>query len=279
MKKRNLTSIPYIIWMLIFILVPILLVLFFSLTDKKLYEMGQIKLTLDNFQKFYQPGYLKVLKKSIVLAVEATVICLILGYPMAYIISKQNAKKRNIMSLLFVLPMWINFLLRTYAWMTLLSKNGIINTFLKWAGLPALNIMYTDGAVLLGMVYNFLPFMILPIYSVLVKLDKDFLEASYDLGGDNIHTFRKVILPLSLPGVITGITMVFMPAVSTFAISKLLGGGKYTLIGNLVERQFLAEDNWHFGSAISIILMVMILVSMAITNKFDQDGEGGGGLW
>lgn len=279
MKKRNLTSLPYIIWMLIFILVPILLVLFFSLTDEKLYETGQIKFTIDNFKRFNNPLYLKVLKKSLILAIQSTVICLILGYPMAYILSKQSPKKRNIMSLLFVLPMWINFLLRTYAWMTILSKNGIINSFLKWLGLPTLSLMYNDGAVLLGMVYNFLPFMILPIYSVLVKLDKNLLEASYDLGGDSIHTFRKVIFPLSIPGVITGITMVFMPAVSTFVISRFLGGGKYTLIGNLVERQFLSADNWHFGSAISIILMVMILIAMAITNKFDQDGEGSGGLW
>lgn len=279
MKKRSIASLPYILWMLIFILAPILLVLFFSLTDEKSYELGQIKFTIENFKRFYDPLYLNVLKKSVILAVEATVICLILGYPMAFILSKQSPKKRNVMSLLFILPMWINFLLRTYAWMTLLSKNGIINTFLVWLGLPKLNLMYNDGAVLLGMVYNFLPFMILPIYSVLVKLDKSFLEASYDLGGNRVHTFKKIILPLSIPGVITGITMVFMPAVSTFVISKLLGGGKYTLIGNLVERQFLSADNWHFGSAISIVLMIMILFAMAITNKFDQDGEGSGGLW
>ncbi|AFS77969.1 spermidine/putrescine transport system permease protein PotB [Gottschalkia acidurici 9a] len=265
--------------MLIFIIVPLLLVLLFSLTDESALEAGKIKITLDNFKRFYDPLYLNILKRSVILAVVSTVACLILGYPMALILSRQEPRVRNILSLLFILPMWINFLLRTYAWMTLLSKNGIINSFLSFIGLPTLNLMYNDGAVLLGMIYNFLPFMILPIYSVLIKLDDSLIEASYDLGGNKANTFRKVIFPLSLPGVITGITMVFMPAVSTFVISKLLGGGKYVLIGNLVERQFLAADDWHFGSAISIVMMVMILIAMGITAKYDNDREGDGGLW
>ena len=279
MKKKSFIAYPYIVWMIIFIIVPLLLVLLFSLTDESAFEAGKIKITLDNFKRFYDPLYLNILKRSVILAVASTVICLILGYPMALILSRQEPRVRNILSLLFVLPMWINFLLRTYAWMTLLSKNGIINSFLSFIGLPTINLMYNDAAVLLGMVYNFLPFMILPIYSVLIKLDNSLIEASYDLGGNKANTFRKVIFPLSLPGVITGITMVFMPAVSTFVISKLLGGGKYVLIGNLVERQFLAADDWHFGSAISIVMMVMILIAMGITAKYDNDREGDGGLW
>lgn len=277
MKKKSFIAYPYLIWMIIFILVPLLLVLFFSLTDQTSYKLGEVKFTVENFKRFLDPLYLNVLKRSIVLALVSTIICLIIGYPMAVILSKQEARVRNILSLLFILPMWINFLLRTYAWMTLLSRNSLINRTLEMLGLPIL--YYNYGAVLLGMVYNFLPFMILPIYSVLVKLDKSLIEASYDLGGNKINTFRKVIFPLSLPGVITGVTMVFMPAVSTFVIPRLLGGGKSTLIGNLVERQFLAADNWHFGSAMSIVMMTMILIAMAITAKYDEDKEGGGGLW
>lgn len=279
MKKKNYLAYPYMLWMIIFIIIPLSLVLFFSLTDQTAYKMGQIKFSLENFKRFYDPLYLNVLKRSLILAFVSTIVCLILGYPMAFIMSKQDTKTRNILSLLFILPMWINFLLRTYAWMTLLSKNGLINKLLGFLGLGSLNLMYNDGAVLLGMVYNFIPFMILPIYSVLIKLDNSLVEASYDLGASKMETFKKIIFPLSLPGVMTGITMVFMPAVSTFVISKLLGGGKYILIGNLVERQFLSADDWHFGSAISIVMMIMILISMAITVKYDDDMEGDGGLW
>ena len=243
--------------------------------------------------KFFTPIYMSVLVKSINLALISTILCLIIGYPIAYIISREKPSKRNTMILMFVIPMWMNFLLRTYAWMTLLGRNGLINTIITKKrpdfilqsniitklGFSALDLMFNDTAVLLGMVYNFLPFMVLPIYSVLTKIDKGLLEASEDLGANIMTTFKKVIFPLSLPGVITGITMVFIPAMSTFVISSLLGGNKANLIGNLIEQQFRWTGDWHFGSSMSIILMIFILITMALTSKFDKEKEGGGGLW
>lgn len=276
--KTKWISYPYVIWMIGFIVIPLLLVLFFSLTVGDVHNVKSLKFSLENYKRFLDPIYIKVLIRSINLALISTVICLILGYPMAYIISKADIKRRNFMVLLFVLPMWMNFLLRTYAWMTILGKNGIINKFLLFLGLPTLNLLYNDGAVMLGMVYNFLPFMVLPIYSVLSKIDKNILEAAEDLGASKYMIFYKIIFPLSLPGVISGITMVFMPAVSTFVISRLLGGGQYWLIGNLVEQQFLWAGDWHFGSAISIIMMIFILIAMALAARYDKGNEGGG-LW
>ncbi|MFY9612127.1 MAG: ABC transporter permease, partial [Tissierellaceae bacterium] len=203
----------------------------------------------------------------------------VIGYPLAYIISREKPKNRNTMILMFIIPMWMNFLLRTYAWLTLLGRNGLVNTVLARLGLPVLDLMFNDKAVMLGMVYNFLPFMVLPIYSVLTKIDKRLLEASEDLGADVATTFKRVIFPLSIPGVITGITMVFVPAMSTFVISSLLGGNKANLIGNLIEQQFRWTGDWHFGSSMSIILMIFILITMAITSRFDKDKEEGGRLW
>ncbi|MBQ6933987.1 MAG: ABC transporter permease [Clostridia bacterium] len=237
--------------------------------------------TLENFTRFFNfsdPTYLKVLWRSIYLAAISTVICLLLGYPMAYILSKLPNRIRGILSFLFVLPMWMNFLLRTYAWMTLLERTGIINTFLSNLGLPTWDIMYTQGAVILGNVYNFLPFMILPIYNVLIKIDKSVLEASADLGGNGSVTFRKVIFPLSIPGVISGISMTFMPAVTTFVISKLLGGGQNALIGDLIENQFKVTGDWGFGSAMSVILMVLILAAMQIMQRYEDENDGSGGV-
>ncbi|MBQ6836693.1 MAG: ABC transporter permease [Clostridia bacterium] len=237
--------------------------------------------TLENFTRFFNfsdPTYLKVLWRSIYLAAISTVICLLLGYPMAYILSKLPNRIRGILSFLFVLPMWMNFLLRTYAWMTLLERTGIINTFLTNLGLPTWDIMYTQGAVILGNVYNFLPFMILPIYNVLIKIDKSVLEASADLGGNGSVTFRKVIFPLSIPGVISGISMTFMPAVTTFVISKLLGGGQNALIGDLIENQFKVTGDWGFGSAMSVILMVLILAAMQIMQRYEDENDGSGGV-
>ncbi|NLV76758.1 MAG: ABC transporter permease [Tissierellia bacterium] len=277
--KTKWIAYPYILWMIIFIIVPLALILVYSLTTGE-GDIRNIQFTLDNFKKFLDPIYIDVLWRSISLALKSTAVTLVLGYPMAMIISKENVKKRNAMILLFVIPMWMNFLLRTYAWLTLLGKNGFINYILVKLGFEPLNLIYNDGAVLLGMVYNFLPFMVLPIYSVLIKIDKSLIEAAEDLGANKTKVFAKIIFPLSIPGIITGITMVFMPAVSTFVISRLLGGGQYMLIGNLVEQQFLGTGDWHFGSAISIIMMIFILITMAITAKFDEDKEGGGGcLW
>ncbi|NLT94744.1 MAG: ABC transporter permease [Clostridia bacterium] len=273
--KRNWLAYPYVIWALIFVLLPLFLVLVYSVIVTT--DQG-IQFTLNHFKRVFEPLYLTVLWRSIKLAFISTVICLILGYPVAMILANSGLSKRNFLVALFVIPMWMNFLARTYAWMTLLEKNGLINAILEFLNLPAINILYTDKAVVLGMVYNFLPFMVLPIYSVLSKTDKSLIEAAEDLGATPFITFIKVTFPLSLPGVLSGITMVFMPAVTTFVISRLLGGGQFTLIGNLIEKQFLTTGDWGFGSALSMVLMVIILLSMGIMSRYEKENEGGG-LW
>ena len=279
MKRKQSESrlaTPYAIWSVLFIVIPLILIVFFSFTKQ---VDGRYMFTLDNFDKFFNVMYFKVVRRSLVLAFISTVLCLIVGYPTAYIISKAKPSKRATLLLLCILPMWMNFLLRTYAWSAILGKNGFINTLLGMVGLGPINILYTDAAVLLGMVYNFLPFMIIPIYTILTKMDQDLINAAKDLGANSTQVFTKVIFPLSVPGVVSGITMVFMPAVSTFVISKLLGGGQFMLIGNLIEQQFMSVGDWHFGSAISIFMMIVILISMALMNKFSDDsGKEGGGL-
>ncbi|GFN34238.1 ABC transporter permease [Tepidimicrobium xylanilyticum] len=277
--KMRWTSYPYILWIAIFIVVPLALILLYSFTIGEEGGLGSLQFTLDNFRNFLDPKYLDVLWISVNLAFKSTLITLVLGYPLAMIIAREKPSRRNVMILLLVIPMWMNFLLRTYAWLTLLGKNGFINYIITKLGFSPLDLIYNDSAVLLGMVYNFLPFMVLPIYSVLIKIDNSLIEAAEDLGANKMKVFLKITFPLSIPGIITGITMVFMPAVSTFVISRLLGGGQYMLIGNLIEQQFLWVGDWHFGSAISIIMMAFILVTMAITAKFDSQKEEGGGLW
>lgn len=278
--KMKRASYPYILWMAIFILIPLLLVVYFAFTTGDSQNFSTFQFSLQNFKKFFSKTYLEVLLRSINLSLISTIITLIVGYPIAYIISKKSKSKRNTMILMFVIPMWMNFLLRTYAWLTLLGKNGLINFVIVKLGFQPWNLLYNEKAVLLGMVYNFLPFMVLPIYSVMTKLDRNLIEAAEDLGGNSLYVFRKIVLPLSLPGIITGITMVFIPAMSTFVISSLLGGNKYNLIGNLIEQQFRWTGDWHFGSSMSVILMIFIFITMAITNKFDKEKEGeGGGLW
>jgi spermidine/putrescine transport system permease protein len=271
--KKGWISNPYIVWMLIFIVVPLLLVLYYSVTTA---TASGTRFTFENFEKFMQPIYIKVLVRSIALALISTFICLVLGYPVAMILAGRDLKKKSLLVLLFIIPMWMNFLLRTYAWMTLLERKGLINTFLGTLGLPQLNILYTDTAVVLGMVYNFLPFMVLPIFSVMSKIDMSLIEAAEDLGSNSITVFRRVTFPLSLPGVVSGITMVFMPAVTTFVISKLLGGSQYTLIGNLIEDQFMRVYDWNFGSAVSIVMMLLILASMGLMSRYDKEDSGGG---
>ena len=250
MKNRNknlsFAAYPYVVWSAIFIVIPLLLIVFFSFTSK---VDGRFVFSFENFQRLFEPIYFTVFIRSIWLAVLSTVSCLILGYPIAYIISKLPIKRRNMLILLFILPMWMNFLLRTYAWMAILGRDGLINTLLGYIGIGPIKMLYTDGAILLGMVYNFLPFMVIPIYTVLIKIDKNLVNAAYDLGANKAQAFRKIILPLSIPGIISGITMVFMPAVSNFVIPSLLGGGKYMLVGNLIEQQFTTIGNWNFGSA------------------------------
>lgn len=281
MKNRNkdlsFAAYPYVVWSAIFIVIPLLLIVFFSFTSK---VDGRFVFSFENFQRLFEPIYFTVFIRSIWLAILSTVLCLILGYPIAYIISKLPIKRRNILILLFILPMWMNFLLRTYAWMAILGRDGLINTLLCYIGIGPIKMLYTDGAILLGMVYNFLPFMVIPIYTVLIKIDKNLVNAAYDLGANKAQAFRKVILPLSIPGIISGITMVFMPAVSNFVIPNLLGGGKYMLVGNLIEQQFTTIGNWNFGSALSIFMMILILISMAFMSKYEKNGkEGGKQLW
>lgn len=264
-SNSRLLSAPYTVWMTVFIVVPMLLVGYFAFTDKA----GSF--TLENILSVGQ--YSNVFLRSIWLGAVATAISLGLGYPFALIIARMNAKRQNVMVMLVMLPMWMNFLLRTYAWMTLLEDNGLINSALAAVGLPRVHMINTAGAVVLGMVYNYIPYMILPLYSVLTKMDQSVIEAAQDLGANDRQVFLKVVVPLSMPGVISGVTMVFVPAVSTFIISKMLGGGGNLLIGDLIDMQFLGSAyNPNLGSAVSLVLMVIILICMGIMNQFD-DGE------
>lgn len=275
--KRQAFSYPYIVWMLIFILAPMVLIVYFAFSS----EHGG--LTFANLvTALTNEIYMQVLARSVWIALKATAICLLLGYPIAYILSTMKKRTAAILYVLFIVPMWMNFLLRTYAWQVLLDSNGIINSILSFLGLPAQQFLYTEGAVMLGTVYNFLPFMVLPIYSVLVKLDRSLVEAAADLGANPVLCFVKVVLPQSVPGIISGITMVFIPAITTFAISRLLGGGKFLLYGDLIENQFitLGQSAWPVGSALSFILLVLVLISMAIMRRAEHDaGEEGGMLW
>ena len=266
-KNRKLAA-PYLVWMVVFILVPLAIVTYFAFTDKA----GNF--TLENLMIIGQ--YSTVFVRSLLLAAEATVICLVLSFPVSYFLSRQRAAKQKIFLMLVMLPMWMNFLLRTYAWMSLLENNGIINRILGFFGIGPFQMIYTSGAVVLGMVYNFLPYMILPLYTAMTKIDGSVIEAAQDLGAGMFKTLTKVLIPLSAPGIATGITMVFVPSVSTFIISRMLGGGSNMLIGDLIELQFLGNSyNYNLGSALSLVLMVIVLLCMSFTNGFDdEDMEG-----
>lgn len=264
-NKKYLSS-AYIVWMLIFTIIPLGLVVYFSLTDVN----GNF--TFNNLKNIGE--YTPIFLSSIKLSAIATVLCLLLGYPFAYLISKFKASKQTVFLIFIMLPMWINFLLRTFAWMTLLENNGLINKFFGLFGLGPFQMINTQGAVVLGMVYNFLPYMIIPIYNVITKIDKNVIEAAQDLGANNVKVISKIIFPLSMPGIVSGITMVFVPAVSTFIISTMLGGGSNMMIGDLIELQFLGGSyDPNLGSALSLILMVLILISMGIMNEFDSGEE------
>jgi len=274
---------PYMVWMSLFIVVPMMLILLYAVTDRG-NSVLILHFTLDNFLRFFDPVFIKVMMKSLEIALITTLISIIIGYPIAYVIANVSERLQNLFILLVTIPMWINMLVRTYAWISILSDGGLINSFLGLFGIPPLKMMYTDFAVILGMVYNFLPFMILQIYTVLAKLDRALIHASFDLGANRVQTFRRVIFPLSMPGVISGITLVFLPAVSTFVIPKFLGGGQYMLIGNLIENQFITVGEWNFGSAISLIMAMIIMGSMILTRKIDKDASNvtqsdGGRLW
>ena len=269
--KSKLISLPYLVWMVIFTVVPLGLVAYFAFTTPE----GDF--TWANISQVGQ--YSGVLLHSILLSLEATAICLVIAYPLAFILSRKPANAQRTMLMLVMLPMWMNFLLRTYAWMTLLEKNGLINKFFGLFGLGPFEMINTPGAVVLGMVYNYLPFMILPLHSIMVKIDDRVIEAAQDLGASPLRVFAKVVVPLSMPGITTGITMVFVPAVSTFIISRMLGGGSNLLIGDLIELQFLGNAyNPNLGSAISLVLMVLILLCKSILNQFDTDGDREGML-
>ncbi len=268
-KNRKILSGPYFIWSAAFILIPLAMILYYGLTD----ENGAF--TLENLATMGSAENLKALGLALLLSFISTAVCLVLAYPLSMILSNMAVSQTSFVVVIFILPMWMNFLLRTLAWQTLLEKNGVINSILSALHLPLLQIINTPGAIILGMVYNFLPFMVLPIYNALTKIDKDIVNASRDLGANGFQAFWKVIFPLSLPGVISGITMVFVPALTTFVISDLLGGSKILLIGNVIEQKFKQGNNWNVGSGLSLVLMVFILLSMAIMTKYDADGEGG----
>ena len=261
----RLTAVPYFVWMALFTIVPLALVVWYAFID-----YPDTSFTISNFTGVVK--YAKTFVKSINLSLISTVICLLIGFPMGFIMSRMSERGQRTMQLLIMLPMWMSFLLRTYAWMTLLENEGLINKFFSLFGIGPFTMINTRGAIVLGMVYNYLPFMILPLYSVMVKIDRSVIEAAQDLGADAFHVFSRVLLPLSVPGIVTGITMVFVPSVSTFIISRMLGGGSNLRIGDLIEQQFLGSVyNPGVGSAMSLLLMVMILLIMGIINHFDSD--------
>lgn len=274
MKKFSHLAVPYIVWSLIMLLLPMLLIVFYAITDSG-NTIINFSFTLDNFRKFFtDPDFLLVLWRSISIALKTTIICIVIGYPTAYFISRCSDKVRNILILVITLPMWINMLVRTYAWIGILSDGGILQKLFEMLGLGSPQLLYTEGAVLLGMVYNFIPFMILQINTALSKMGKSLLEASADLGANRYQTFWKIVFPLSLPGVISGITLVFLPAVSSFFIPKLLGGGQYFLIGNVIENQFITVGEWNFGSAISVIMAVIMMISMYLVRYVEKRNTG-----
>ena len=274
MKKFSQMAIPYIIWSILMLVLPMALIAFYSVTQPG-NSIFSFSVTLEHYIKFFTDAdFLIILWRSLWIAVKTTVICLLIGYPVAYFISHCEERIQNILVLCVTIPMWINMLVRTYAWIGLLSEGGLLQRLLGLIGLGNVELLYTEGAVLLGMVYNFLPFMILQINTTLCKMDESLLVAAADLGADPIQTFRRVTLPLSIPGIINGITLVFLPAVSSFFIPKLLGGGKYFLIGNVIENQFITVGEWNFGSAISMIIAVIMMVLMMCVHKVEARNQG-----
>ncbi|MGE9942357.1 ABC transporter permease [Bariatricus sp. SGI.161] len=275
MKRFSQLAIPYIVWAAIMLLLPMALIAMYSFTEPG-NSIISFSFTLDHYIKFFtDPDFLLILWRSIMIAVKTTVICLLLGYPVAYFIARSKERVQNILVLCITIPMWINMLVRTYAWIGLLSEGGLIQRIFSLIGFGNTELLYTEAAVLLGMVYNFLPFMILQINTSLCKMDHSLLEAGADLGASPVQTFLRITLPLSLPGVINGITLVFLPAVSSFFIPKLLGGGQYFLIGNMIENQFITVGEWNFGSAISMIMAIIMMLLMMVVRKIEIHNQGG----
>lgn len=269
MKQFRRMTYPYIVWALILIVAPMLLIVLYAFTIKG-NDVVTTRFSLNNFARFFSDTlFLKVLLRSLKVAAITTVACLLLGYYPAYYIAKCSETFKMRWVLIITFPTWINMLVRTYAWIGILQDDGIINTVLGWIGIGPFQMMYTEFAVIVGMVYNFIPFMILQIYTSLTKMDGSLLEAANDLGANRLQSFLRVTLPLSLPGIISGITLVFLPAVSSFCIPNMLGGGQYMLVGNVIEQYFLSSGDWNFGSAISMIMAIIIIISMYITKKVD----------
>jgi spermidine/putrescine transport system permease protein len=265
--NKKILSVPFLFWSALFVIIPLCMVFYYGFTDKT----GSF--TLNNILAISTHEHSKAFFEAIKLSVISTVICLILAYPLAMMLTNIGKDRHSLIVMIFILPMWMNFLLRTFAWQTLLEKTGVINSILGALHLPSLNIINTQYAIVLGMVYNFLPFMVLPIYNVLMKIDINVINAARDLGANGLQTFSRITLPLSLPGVISGVTMVFVPALTTFVISNILGGGKILLIGNVIEQEFTQVGNWHLGSGLSIVLMMFIIFNMVISAVTDKDGE------
>ena len=275
MKKFSQLAIPYIVWMVLMLVLPMVLIAMYSIT-KHGNSIISFSLTLEHYRKFFTDSdFLLILGRSLMIAFKTTIICLLIGYPAAYFIARSSEKIQSLLIMAITIPTWINMLVRTYAWIGLLSEGGLVQQLLKLLGLGEVELLYTEGAVLLGMVYNFVPFMILQINSALCKMDHSLLEAAADLGASKAEAFKKVTFPLSLPGVINGITLVFLPAVSSFFIPKLLGGGQYFLIGNLIENQFITAGEWNFGSAISMIMAIIMMLMMMLVKKVEVRNNGG----
>ena len=300
---RSLPLVPFLLWLGIFILVPLGLVVYYGVTVDEPIPYTEVTLpsgevayqteegllpdapigqtrarfSLDNLRRFFDPMYVRLMGRSLSIALQTTLVCLVLGYPVALILTSKSFKRRNLMLMLIILPMWMNFLLRTYAWLSLLENSGIVNSLLEMLGLPKQRFLYNERAVVLGMVYNFLPFMVLPLYTVMEKIDHSLLEAAADLGANPLKCFLRIMFPFSLPGVLEGVTMVFVPAVTTFVISQLMGGGKVPLIGDIIQQQFGKANDWHFGAAMSLLVMVVVLAFMYALNRTDTEGDAKGG--
>lgn len=270
MKHYNKLVRPYLIWSILIVIVPLLMIILYAVTTGG-NTLVNIQFTLENFKKIGEPIYLDVLKKSFKLGFISVAFCLVIGYILAYFVTRFKDSTQDFLILLVTIPMWINTLLRTYAWISLLSDNGVINNFLQLIGLTPKELMYTDFAVVLGLISDILPFMVIPIHTSIRKIDPSLIEASHDLGANSFQTFVHVILKMSIPGVINGVMMTFLLSISTFVIPKLLGGGQYMLIGNLIENQFISVGNWNFGSSISIILTVIILIGLSVMKRFDRE--------
>ena len=269
--KRKYLAAPYVVWMTIFIVVPMIMIVYYAFTHDGTFS-------LENITRAFGALPMTALWRSLYMAFVSTRSCLLIGYPAAMCLCSKSLKRKELLLLLYMVPMWMNFLLRTYAWSVILERTGVLNTFLTSIGLPPQKLLYTDAAVVLGMVYNFLPFMILPIQSVLSKIDGTLVEAAEDLGASRLQVFSRVTLPLSVPGIISGVTMVFMPAASTFVISQLMGNNAQQLFGEMVEQQFRTLYNYNYGSALSLVLLALILISMALMNRLNR-GQEGAALW